>query len=198
MKATLYKLKEGWVLCSDEAIKEDELHINLATLEVENASKNLSVNILSQNSFGDSVRSQYKKVLTQSPILYSLSPDEHKEIGWFDVEKLALKEYPVRICDSYDVLCHRVGDDMNEQNREHFIKGLKKALELTADRIFTEEDMKQALFDLADVFFNNCQKGITEDDCKKYQDIILQSLSQPKSWEVEIDENFKVLKIIKP
>lgn len=45
---------------------------------------------------------------------------------------------------------------------------------------FTEEDMRKALFDLADVFFNNCQHGITEQDCVKYQSIIIQSLQQPK------------------
>jgi hypothetical protein len=45
---------------------------------------------------------------------------------------------------------------------------------------WTDEDLRKALFDLADVFFNNCQHGITEQDCVEYQSIIIQSLQQPK------------------
>jgi hypothetical protein len=45
---------------------------------------------------------------------------------------------------------------------------------------WTDEDLRKALFDLADVFFNNCQHGITEQDCVEYQSIIIQSLQQPE------------------
>jgi hypothetical protein len=53
---------------------------------------------------------------------------------------------------------------------------------------YTEEDVRHALFDLADVLFNNCQHGITEEDCGKYQSIILQSLHQyPTEFECETE-----------
>jgi len=56
-----------------------------------------------------------------------------------------------------------------------FSEGYNKARE---KYVYTEDDIRQALFDLADVFFNNCQHGITEQDCDKYQSIILQALHQ--------------------
>jgi hypothetical protein len=56
-------------------------------------------------------------------------------------------------------------------------KGFYKAKEKYK---WTDEDLRKALFDLADVFFNNCQHGITEQDCVEYQSIIIQSLQQSK------------------
>ena len=186
MKATLYKLKEGYVLCSDEEIKENDLHINLLTLEIENASKNLSINILSQNSFGDSVRKQYKKVLTQSPILSSLSPDKQKEIGWFDVNKyVSFLDTP----ESLDQYSYDMG----------VVHGFQKALELTADRRFTEDDMisfsKQCFYK----GFNKCKN----DDANSFTSwreeggILIKNIQQPKSWEVEVEEVNGVYKVIK-
>lgn len=205
MKATLYKLKEGLVLCSDEAIKEDELHINLATLEVENASKNLSVNILSQNSFGDSVRSQYKKVLTQSPILSSLSPDKQKEIGWFDVEKLAKLAFKDKFKKSPIIMGSMEADSAWLNT---WANGFQKHAELTADRRFTEGDLLKAI-SLAKVaktsdglinMDNWISDGYEGAESAYSSKEIIQSLSKPKSWEVEYEESnnlYKVTKIIK-
>jgi hypothetical protein len=65
-----------------------------------------------------------------------------------------------------------------------FSEGYNKARE---KYVYTEDDIRQALFDLADVFFNNCQHGITEQDCDKYQSIILQALHQyPTEFECEM------------
>jgi hypothetical protein len=204
MKATLYKLKEGWVLCSNEEIKSGDtiLHKSHDVISIHKAREIVGMSIVVGENKESSCWIDYsKKVLTQSPDLSSLSPDEQKEIGWFDVEKVALEEYPVRICDSYDVLCHRVGDDMNEQNREHFIKGLKKHAELTADRRFTEDDMisfgKQCFYK----GFNKCKN----DDANSFTlwreegGILIKNIQQPKSWEVKVEEvngAYKVLSIV--
>lgn len=195
MNGILYKLKEGWVLCSDEVIKEGELHVNLATLEVENASKNLSINILSQNSFGDSVRKQYKKVLTKSPDFSELKEEDAKTIGWFDVNKyVSFLDTP----ESLDQYSYDMG----------VVHGFQKAQELLSDRRFTEEDLLKAI-SLAKVaktsdglinmdnWISNGYEGAESAYSNKE---IIQSISQPKSWEVEyelIDGVFKIVKIIK-
>jgi hypothetical protein len=63
-----------------------------------------------------------------------------------------------------------------------YIKGFQKAQELLAsDRMFTLEDIMLA--------FNNGYSQFTAQtmDCEDY----IQSLSQPKSWEIEIEIEYK-------
>ena len=99
-----------------------------------------------------------------------------------NVEKLAIEEFPNgNIC----------GETSIEQKirQNSFIQGFNKATELNQDKVFTLEDMKQALFDLSDVIFNNCQKGISEQDCLNYRNLILKSLQkQQKEIDVEIEQ----------
>jgi hypothetical protein len=74
-------------------------------------------------------------------------------------------------------------------HKETYAEGFNKATELNKDKVFTLEDMKQALFDLSDVIFNNCQKGISEQDCLNYRNLILKSLQkQQKEIDVEIEQ----------
>ena len=73
--------------------------------------------------------------------------------------------------------------------KRFYKKGFNKATELNKDKVFTLEDMKQALFDLSDVIFNNCQKGISEQDCLNYRNLILNYLQkQQKEIDVEIEQ----------
>ena len=73
-----------------------------------------------------------------------------------------------------------------------YLEGFQKALELTADRRFTEEDMLKAML-LCTV--NNWQ-DYSLLKTKKWADDYIQSLSQPKSWEVEYQEENGVYKIL--
>lgn len=172
---TLHKLPEGFIITSDEKIIENDTvlyydykismvhRINIDELKLEN---------------GGVWRSSCKKIIAQQDqIDFSpLSLEKQKEIGYFDVEKLAKTDCNGLTYKDYEHLCVR-----------GYIVGFQKAQELLSDRIFTLEEVKQSLFDLADMLFNNCQKGITEEDCQKYQNVIIKSLSQPKSWKVEIE-----------
>jgi hypothetical protein len=67
-----------------------------------------------------------------------------------------------------------------------FTEGFEKSLELNEEKVFTLEEMKQALFDLSDSLFNNCQNGISEEDCKKYTEDTIKSLGNPKGVGVDV------------
>jgi len=105
---------------------------------------------------------------------YKLSLTNCNEIfGVIDVERLAAS----------------VSQDTISSPYYAYIGGFNKATELNKDKVFTLEDMKQALFDLSDVIFNNCQKGISEQDCLNYRNLILNSLQkQQKEIDVEIEQ----------
>ena len=67
--------------------------------------------------------------------------------------------------------------------------GFQKALEIRGDKKFSEEELKQSMWDLGDALFNNCQNEIKEDEPQKYIDFIIQSLQQTE-WDVEIVMEF--------
>ncbi len=55
-------------------------------------------------------------------------------------------------------------------------------------KLYTEEQVKQLLFDLGDALFNNCQNGIKEGMPKKYSQTLLKDLTPielPSEEEVE-------------
>jgi hypothetical protein len=55
-----------------------------------------------------------------------------------------------------------------------FIQGAK----WQAERSYSEEEVRQMLFDLGDVLFNNCQNGIKEGEPEKYFDVIIEQFKK--------------------
>ena len=175
MKTHLHKLAEGFIIISDENIKEEDWF--------------------------------YKVIAQQVQIDFSaLSGKEQKKIGWFDVEKLAFKEfmfpeklfYVMKNSSQNEYLLE---EEYGKQNTVvyfqcvAFIKGFQKAQELLSDKRFTLEDMQKALQELSIRYSNGYDRDFDIDF--QEADFIIQSLSKPKSWEVEcIKENGKI-KILK-
>lgn len=97
-----------------------------------------------------------------------------KGIGWVDVEKLALKEYPKDL--------HRWAenqfDDFNESDRNTWINGFKAAQSLN-EKKWTDEDM----YDLMDYIARNPEtKGMYKGEIlKKFE------ASQLKEYQVELE-----------
>jgi hypothetical protein len=55
-------------------------------------------------------------------------------------------------------------------------------------KLYTEEQVRQMLFDLGDVLFNNCQNGIGEEEPETYFDGIIEQLTPielPSDEEIE-------------
>jgi hypothetical protein len=104
-------------------------------------------------------------VIAQDFDFSSLSPEDQKEIGWFDVEKLAI-EYEKNHYDG----------DLGRGPIKIYCDAFQKAQELLSDKRFTLEDIRKAL-ELKNPFASYVDSD----------EHIIQSLSQPKSWEVEVE-----------
>lgn len=156
----LHKLPQGYVLTSDEDICSGDLF--LVGSEIEQCLSSAEADNL---SIGES----YPKVVAQDFDFSSLSPEDQKEIGWFDVEKL----YPAGKKGAMSIPSRKESNNYLRQ------EGFQKAQELLSDRRFTEEDIIKA-FKAGQLDKSNNWYG---GDVNQY----LQSLSQPKSWEVEVE-----------
>jgi hypothetical protein len=163
MNYTLHKLYIGFIITSDEKIKEGDLVLN-------------SLNCI-QSFLKDYNDINAEKVIAQKPnIIFSdLTEDEQKRIGWFDVEKLALEEIPFN-----NMFGTPSWMDNNFKYRKEWEKGFRKAQKLLADRKFTEEQVRKSLLEVA--LWGKVSTTRFEDVEK-----IIQSLSQPKYWPVELE-----------
>lgn len=185
MRTYLYKLKQGYVLCSDEQPNHDYKGLMLFTP---------AMRLL--NDMGVSLMGDFKKVLTQSPDFSLLSEEDAKRIGWFDVEGLAYR-HRRSYQDSFEGMNECIMNDAIHQQRG-YVAGFQKHAELTADRRFTEEieklkrdlkhDLRESVSTINKQMFEGALWGLEK---------LIQSLSQPKSWEVEYKEENGVYKVTK-
>jgi hypothetical protein len=185
MKAILYKLKEGYVLYSKKCIEPNSLYINNGVLFTSDSVYDEGNN---PNSSNPNVTDHNYKVLSQSPDFSLLSEEDAKRIGWFDVEGLAYR-HRRSYQDSFEGMNECIMNDAIHQQRG-YVAGFQKHAELTSDRRFTEDDIKQAFND----GMKNAWKTISE---KILPEEYIKSLSQPKSWEVEYKEENGVYKVTK-
>lgn len=180
----LIKLKDEYILVSDEEIEKDTLHINLSTNEIEGASKNLGINWAND---ARGVREQYKKIIAGIPELPSidfslLSEEDCKTIGWLDVEKLAkikAADWLVN-CGIIDIECSSA--------IKGFIDGFKIAQALN-DKMLSLDFLKW--IDEEEVpredgqwikYFNGRDIYLTTQELYKYWQAL-----QQKSWDVAIE-----------
>jgi hypothetical protein len=173
----LHKLPEGFIITSDGVVTHGDGWYNPITGD------------MGTNWYEKGIPKEWSKTLKviaqQDQIDFSaLSEEEQKEIGWFDVEKLAETEYPFAL--------GGIGNSENDR-KNHFIKGFKKAQELLSDRRFTLEDVRKAL-ELKNPLEKN---DYTHTRYLDSDELIIQSLSQPKSWPIECIEDNGKIKITK-
>ena len=162
MEYTLHKLPEGFIITSDELPKDFYNCLMLCTIT------NKLV-----NSIGASYIGFYKKVIAQqNQIDFSaLTEEEQKEIGWFDVEKLAHN----------DAVELWMPEDHNYYTGHvlGYKQGFQKAQELLSDRMFTLEEFHKFL----DLHTDSAPIEYLKREAIKF-------LSQPKSWKVELEMDF--------
>ncbi len=174
MNYTLHKLQEGFIATSDEEIKHKETWYNPMTADI------------GINWYEKGIPKEWSKTLKviaqQYQIDFSaLSEETQKEIGWFDVYKLALNETT----------------DIDNSNFDRgvvygFHKGFQKAQELLFDRKFTLEDMKNLMHN--SIIFKEENQHLSLGEYaiknKEWFDKYIQSLSQPKSWNIELEMEY--------
>jgi hypothetical protein len=73
-----------------------------------------------------------------------------------------------------DRLAKKYGYDVEGQKVADFIDGVVRGAEWQAERMYSEEEVRQMLWELGDVLFNNNQNGIEEGDPEKYFDGIIE------------------------
>ena len=159
MTYTLHKLSQGlFIVTSDEQTKEGDIFKH-------------PVNILERASRDLDGRGLLKAIAQEPNIIFSaLKEEEQKEIGWFDVEKLAKES----IGNKYfqDEILDAIAD---------YKKGFQKAQELLSDRRFSLDEVRQSFWKC----FENRGLGysVTMGDLEVE---LSKSLSQ-KSWKVELE-----------
>jgi len=185
MKAKLYKLKEGYVLCSSEEIKDQDFVLTPDNKIVQAGMKEGQVGWGKNKTDFAYFGTAGSKILTQSPDFSKLKEEDAKRIGWFYVDKLAEKYYS-RV----------IADDKHDFTRGFEI-GFQKALSLTSDRRFTKEDIKplqELVNEGYDAYDTNHHLQV-----QRMLEVIqkfITSISQPKSWEVTVAEENGVYKVL--
>jgi hypothetical protein len=174
MKATLYKLKEGYVLCKKDPIAIGEKYID--------DTFTIRIAIVDDEEYWEK-RKGYLKVLTKSPDFSLLSEKDAKRIGWFDVDRMANTDCNELTYNDYKHLCIR-----------GYKVGFKKALELTGR--FTEEQVENLLIELSTETATE-DGSLSDGSPAKIFRWVKDKLSQ--HWEVEYKEEngvYKVLSIV--
>jgi hypothetical protein len=159
MTYTLHKLPEGgFIVTSDEKINKYDIAFEILN--------KVLFTVLEENDYSNS---SFKKLIAQQEQIdfSALSEEEQKEIGWFDVEKLAKES----IGNKYfqDEIPDAIAD---------YKKGFQKAQELLSDRRFTLDEVRQSFWKC----FENIGLGysVTMGDLEV-------ELSKSLSWKVEVE-----------
>ena len=165
MNYQLHKIQEGFVVTSDEKIKQGDC-VRYKTGEIIDYSVELNTDNLS------------KLIAQQDQLDFSaLSEEEQKKIGWFDVASFA----------SVAVICN--GGLITTENEQevafsYYYQGFQKAQELLSDRMFTKKDMAEfGQFMIRQyVLFRNNDDNFSERMLSEY-------LSY-KSWDIELEMEY--------
>jgi len=173
-KYTLHKLKEGFIITSDEEIKfpsdiycfaEEVKRLDCQSMSCEKCKKLIA----QQNQIDFS----------------SLSEEEQKKIGWFDIIQFGKQRAIDRWWNPNYLETRRVANEIITAVKA----GFQKAQELLSDRMFTVEDM----IDFARMCReNDSHKILKDEELLQTTDLFEQwnKMDQPKSWEVKIEMDF--------
>lgn len=194
---TLHKLPEGFIITSDEIeLNENCYEYDVLGLFAYNPTHNI-FGIITQAddkrvTIGDSVYTTqtgdtiydiiningfkvFKTIAQQDQIDFStLSEEKQKEIGWFDIEKLADNEVSNKVALYPNDYWNR---------KEEWINGFQKAQELLSDRKFTEKEVMKAMKHAVKYYSHMWD----DSDGEK----IIHSLFQLKSCKVELETEDK-------
>jgi hypothetical protein len=169
---TLHKLPEGFIITSDEEIKDyDNVLDNVKRIWIK--MEPCFVKVAKENHYGKS----FKIIAQQDQIEFSsLKEEEQKEIGWYDIEKICVKDLEGLYGTIPDI------GHIDETYVSGFKTGFFVAQELLFDRRFTLEDMNQSVF-------IGARNSTTPEKAARELNNYIQSLSK-QSWKVELEMEF--------
>lgn len=188
MSYTLHKIPEGFVITSDETPKGSDL-IMWTGNTVEHFPKQGTPQInygciVESVNYSGTLHENWKKVIAQQNQIdfSSLSEEEQKKIGWFSL-------IPTKYCIPNK---HYISEDDKKCYDVGYVDGFQKAQELLSDRVFTLEHIRKAIKYGSDFAFSCTHSSdyMTKEELKnaeQSEEQFIQSLSQPKSWKIEIE-----------
>jgi len=189
MKTHLHKLREGFIVTSDEEIKlHDVVLLDNSIKELPDYNGLHLIELLDETLLKAALALKAPKVIAQQDqIDFSvLSEEEQKKIGWFDT-----RYWLSKLCETDENLFSMV-------NHFSYQIGFRKAQELLSDRRFTLEHIGEAIQFGKEIrsqkSFLNQNFGspfIDYEDSTKETNDYIQSLSQ-QSWEIEIEMEDKI------
>ena len=221
-KYTLIKLTEGYIIVSDINIQDKDIKYILSPSNEINTFKSFETGIGTTEICWIKVKetttlqqvSNSQKIIASNfiPELSNIDFNNlEEEFGIIDVEKLTFNIYPEIIKEKWCEEGLAYKEDINEGNRESFIEGFNKCLELNKDKLYTEKDIKNAIkwltknyskvedelahpletnqVELPDNFFEN----VYEEALNR----AIQSLQPKTEWDVEVEKTENSIKIIK-
>lgn len=160
---TLHKLQQGFVITSNESYSNGDFVLLPLSFELRKC--------VNRTTFIEGTK---KVIAQQHQIDFSaLSEEEKEKIGWFDVEELAKQIF----IDAYGV--EPMAIDTHERLLNAIKTSLQKSQELLSDKRFTLNDIAVA-FEAGRTFEVSNRESLNQIE-------YIQSLSQPKSWRVEIE-----------
>lgn len=181
MKTYLHKTPKGFVLTSDEDIKQTGLvlfsnGVSCELLTITDTDEFCGIE--EDGGLGTIRLSNCKKVITQQDHIDfgELLLDDQIRVGWFDVEKLA--DDHIKSCG----LKNFMDEDEITIIKLHHTLGFQKAQDLLSDRMFTLVDMREAIAES----WNSCEDNEDQETFTQVFYRILKSRTQT-SWEVVIE-----------
>jgi hypothetical protein len=171
MEFTLHKLPKGFIITSDEEIKEGDLKYDIDGDIGTALGKDM------REFAGD------KKVIAQQDQIYffSLPEEQLKKIGWFELNDLAFN----------DIKGFKPITDHPFEARiraEEWKKGFRKAEELLSDKMFTLEDMRRVMEQgilYGRKFEWDIQHG--KERFEEHNELFDKLTQRSKSWKVELE-----------
>lgn len=203
MSYKLIKLPEGYIIVSDEDIKENNFmfiknkhpkgQIRKCYYIVDNTQ--LMIDAKEARGFGFCKREEVLKIIASTFIPELPNIDFNgleEEFGIIDVEKLANNQFDE---DTKLTEANVVWFETQDVQFNSFIKGFNKCLSLNKDKLYTEEDLREAI-KLAQNY--TCDVQYDENDERHEilkhthsENMIIQSLQYKTEWNIEIDTEEK-------
>lgn len=173
MNCKLHKISKEFVITSDEFPYPNDIVLSTVT--------NTLVTFTDPRFFSENT--YFKVIAQQNQIDFSsLSEEEQKKIGWFSL-------IPTKYCIPNK---HYISEDDKKCYDVGYVDGFLKALELLSDRVFTLEHIRKAIKYGSDFAFSCTHSSdyMTKEELKnaeQSEEQFIQSLSQSKSWKIEIE-----------
>lgn len=162
MDNKLIKIDNGYVLVQD--IKTSPKYGDLFL-----SNDNIIHNVIGYN-YGDRI------------IKFSTNPNHN--VGKLSMINCQCIEYDCKLDDLLKI------NYPSSIDQESYIKGIIKSNEFNGDKLYTLNDLKQALSEFGQLLFNNDQNHINIDDIDKYSDDVIKKFNKKYEWDVIIEKEY--------